>query len=70
MSLRYSICYSCKHFMGSGDNHEPKCAAFPEIIERDNEWIPSAIPPSIFSGRFDHTKPYPGDNGIRYEPKE
>jgi len=33
-----------------------KCAAFSEI------------PLEIWEGRNDHTEPYPGDNGIQFEP--
>lgn len=28
------------------------------------------IPREILMGDNDHTKPYPGDNGIMFEPKE
>lgn len=31
---------------------------------------PIEIPYQIFSGQHDHTKPFPKDNGIRFEPKE
>jgi hypothetical protein len=34
------------------------CAAFP-----------SGIPAEIRDGRFDHTKPYLGDSGIRFVPR-
>lgn len=27
------------------------------------------IPRKIINGKFDHTKPYPGDNGLRFLPK-
>lgn len=27
------------------------------------------VPDDIWYGKVDHTKPYPGDNGIRFEPK-
>jgi hypothetical protein len=35
-----------------------RCKAF--------KWIPS----DILTGRHDHRKPYPGDNGILFEPKQ
>lgn len=46
-------CTSCRH----RDRERPyACAAFPE-----------GIPEEIRRGQNDHTRPYPGDNGIRYE---
>jgi len=36
----------------------PKCKAFDEI------------PFDILDGSHDHRKPYPGDNGILFEPKK
>ena len=35
-----------------------ECAAFAEI------------PAEILTGEFNHTMPYPGDNGVRFEPVE
>ena len=29
----------------------------------------AGIPTEIYTNAFDHTKPYPGDSGIRFEPK-
>lgn len=46
-----SQCQLCKHYRGLND-----CDAFPE-----------GIPSEILTGRFCHTKPYPGDKGIRWE---
>ena len=34
------------------------------------EAYPNGIPNAIINGEHDHTKPYPGDNGIRFEPIE
>jgi len=45
-------CMTCKHYMGLGG-----CLAFLD-----------GIPEEIFSGLFDHTKPYKGDGGLRWEP--
>ena len=45
-------CIKCKHY-----KDEYKCDAY---IKK--------IPLEIFTGEHDHTKPYKGDNGIRFEP--
>jgi len=56
-------CFNCKHFIGipsSGAGEGvPKCKAYP--IE---------IPEKIFENEVDHTKPFPGDKGILFEPIE
>lgn len=52
------ICWNCKNF--DGDNPSARqCSAFPK-----------GIPSEIWSGKNDHTKPFPGDNGIRFVPIE
>jgi hypothetical protein len=51
-------CYYCKNYIHSEDV-VPMCKAYPD-----------GIPMEIFREEVDHTKPYPGDNGIQYEPRE
>lgn len=47
-------CGNCKH-RTPGDGF-PRCDAFDKI------------PMDILTNRFNHTKPYPGDGGVRFEP--
>ena len=47
-------CISCRHYRGPYT-----CAAFP-----------GSIPEEIITGGFDHSQPYPGDGGIRFEEVE
>ena len=48
-------CWDCKYKHQRGIG----CDAFP-----------GGIPLPINSGAHDHREPYPGDNGIRFEPRE
>ncbi len=48
-------CMLCKHLNKDGIS----CDAFPDVIPQD-----------ILANVFDHRKPWPGDNGILFEPKE
>lgn len=67
MCLRENQCWSCKHYRKEL-NTVVACDAFPNPIETDWNPFSCAIPKEIIDGTFDHTKPYPGDNGIQYEP--
>jgi hypothetical protein len=52
-------CHTCKHFRGYDVNLDKvTCEAFP-----------GGIPYEIQSG-FDHTEPFEGDKGIRWEQAE
>ncbi|NSW84254.1 MAG: hypothetical protein HPY90_13460 [Syntrophothermus sp.] len=52
-------CARCKHLSlhSAEDGVGSKCTAF------------KRIPREILEGRFDHRNPYPGDGGIRFEPR-
>ena len=47
-------CYFCRHVL-----EWPTCQSFPK-----------GIPMEIRLGKVKHREPYPGDNGIRFEPVE
>ncbi len=49
-------CLDCKNLI---DDEKFTCKAFPD-----------GIPDEILFNEADHTKPYKGDNGIRFEPIE
>jgi hypothetical protein len=48
------ICNRCLHYRAN----TVTCAAFPK-----------GVPTIILLGKFIHTEPFPGDQGIRFEPK-
>ncbi len=48
-------CYSCAHY-DRDSVKSPQCPAFP-----------NGIPREIIRGEFDHRKPYPKDNGVRFK---
>lgn len=49
--MQSTQCLNCKNYLGA-----LTCRAFPD-----------GIPEKIVTGQFDHTQPYEGDNGIRFE---
>jgi excisionase family DNA binding protein len=51
-----SRCFECKYFRGA---RQGKCEAFPD-----------QIPSEIWSGNIEHNKPFPGDRGISFQPKD
>lgn len=52
-------CNNCKNY-DRENNKEITCRAF----------TPDRIPEVILQGKNDHKKPFPGDNGIRFDPIE
>ena len=55
MKLPTPQCFDCEHFRGAKFG---KCDAFPD-----------QIPERLWSGKFRHDKPFPGDQGIHYKSK-
>lgn len=54
-------CLGCRHLRPTAPTGPAalKCAAFPEGVPRE-----------ILLAQHDHRKPFPGDHGIRFEPKD
>lgn len=53
-------CFLCKHY-----NWDNTCKAFPQGIPSE---IRDYYPEIGDTKPFPHRQPYPGDNGIQYEP--
>ncbi len=55
-----SVCLRCTHLdLDAFVQGKHRCAAFPD-----------GIPMPIWMGENNHQKPYPGDQGIRFEPRD
>ena len=47
----------------------PQCNSCKNVITWKNcKAFPQGIPEELLEGKWDHTEPYPGDNGILYDP--
>ena len=64
-SIYSSQCYFCKHLKWTARGPTLRCAAFDRIPESILGTADGYLPDV-----FDHRQPYPGDNGIRWEPRE
>lgn len=60
-------CLRCKHFRGM-EAVETEPGLEPDVVLVCDAF-PRGIPDAITEGR-DHSRPYPGDHGIRFEPLE
>ena len=55
--MKSAQCLNCVNRIDSADG-SPRCLAFPD-----------GIPGGTVTGAFDHSKPYTGDMGIRFDPE-
>lgn len=58
MTMRMTLCMDCERF-DRADMTKNSCTAFPD-----------GIPKVIFLGEYDHTKPFPGDHGLRFVARD
>jgi len=56
MAITPSDCLACRH-LRLDDAGRFCCAAFSH-----------GIPTALLEGRINHREPYPGDNGVRFDP--
>lgn len=57
MCIKEPKCTKCKYYDADNPDIYPVCKEFSDGIPRD-----------IWGERINHEKPYPGDNGIQFEP--
>jgi hypothetical protein len=63
-TLPAPICIDCKHFI---NDKTWRCEAFPDGIP-DEILVGTPYKDKPGYKRFVHTRPYPGDHGLRFEP--
>jgi len=47
-----------------------ECKNIKSLVDRTCKAFPKGIPIQIWNGKNNHTKPYKGDNGIRFEARK
>lgn len=60
-------CARCAHLRGPIGRIGPRGEL---LAAMTCDAFPKGIPVPIATGEHDHTAPYPGDRGIRFEPRE